>query len=870
MRCTTCNVDNPDGATACCSCGSPLDTGAPTAEELVLPAGTVLQGGGFVVEGLLGQGGFGITYKSRDTRLSRTVAIKEFFPQAQGCLRRGTTVHPSGGITIGEFQEERNKFLEEGQRLAQFQHPSIVRVFSLFEENNTAYMVMEFLKGKTLLKMVEETGPLEERLLVQLIEQVAGGLGVVHQANVIHRDIKPENIMLVQYNRAVLVDFGTAREFAAGKTRKMTTMLTPGYAPLEQYGQHARFGVFTDIYALGATTYHLLTGQVPIQATDRAAGVELAAPRRLNSSISRQVSDAVMWAMEMRVDKRAQSASDFVQAMRGARSASSNGSRTGSTATHEAAPNPYQTRIDQLMAELESTESPPRTKHDQRIDEITSDLARIIATLHIQVADCPCCLQSTLEHMEGKQSSQCPVCSGAQLLVKKLDLTLCPFCREGHITRIGLESKKMFCPVCRSRSLGEEKRKWFGLAFDLWWVCPGCSAEFDVVMGGRAKLVKVKEDPLGVGKEYLGQTLPIAAWKQLAPLSEAYWKCDRCLAEFFELGDSRLVLDWVENDPLGLRDKLLGKTYFRTFWTKIANGISTKSGNTHCPSCNATFDYDQVDSKLRLLDCDRGRFPRLIALLGQLHHLKTWSLFAAGKNSLLPGWLCSNCRAEFDRDGAGKMKLMGGPPKYSNSVGETRSLEDWHRWSRNLPSEQEEQELKKELNRLQAEKLQDLARLKKAEQEHRAGIEKQIQELVKQSFIGGFISLGHQTTSIGLKKDERVHWETPACKLKQRSSNGVPYWDSDGVGILVITDQRMIFRADTGAMWSKPFSKLLSANHEYIRESGICVLWIDGQQRPVAFAGVGTTGTVSIGDTTFQIQLTTHDLREVLQGRCGG
>jgi len=80
----------------------------------------------------------------------------------------------------------------------------------------------------------------------------------------------------------------------------------------------------------------------------------------------------------------------------------------------------------------------------------------------------------------------------------------------------------------------------------------------------------------------------------------------------------------------------------------------------------------------------------------------------------------------------------------------------------------------------------------------------------------------------------------------------------------------MIFRADTGAMWSKPFSKLLSANHEYIRESGICVLWIDGQQRAVAFAGVGTTGTVSIGDTTFQIQLTTHDLREVLQGRCGG
>src|SRR5271157_5980247 len=285
MFCSVCEVDNPEGTLVCRSCGSPLSAPEAAISEQVLATGTVLQGGAFVVEGVLGQGGFGITYKGLDARLSRTVALKEFFPQAQGCLRRGTTVHPSGGITVGEFQEERNKFLEEGQRLAQFQHTNIVKVFSLFEENNTAYMVMEFLKGKTLLKMVEESGPLEERLLVQLIEQIAGALAVVHQGNVIHRDIKPENIMVAADNRAVLVDFGTAREFAAGKTRKMTTMLTPGYAPLEQYGQHARFGVFTDIYALGATTYHLLTGQVPIQATDRAAGVDLAAPRRLNSSI---------------------------------------------------------------------------------------------------------------------------------------------------------------------------------------------------------------------------------------------------------------------------------------------------------------------------------------------------------------------------------------------------------------------------------------------------------------------------------------------------------------------------------------------------------------------------------------------------------
>jgi tetratricopeptide (TPR) repeat protein len=222
-------------------------------------------------------------------------------------------------MAIHEFNEGRTKFLEEGQRLAGFQHISIVKVFSLFEENNTAYMVMEFLKGKDLQKIVEERGPLPEKIVLDFIVQVANALDVVHRASVIHRDIKPANIMVAADNRAVLVDFGATRDFAAGKTRAMTRMWTDGYAPLEQYGDRAQFGVFTDIYALGATTYHLLTGAIPIQATDRAAGVELAAPQRKRGSINRRVSDAVMWAMEMQVDKRPQSVSEFIQALRGSR-----------------------------------------------------------------------------------------------------------------------------------------------------------------------------------------------------------------------------------------------------------------------------------------------------------------------------------------------------------------------------------------------------------------------------------------------------------------------------------------------------------------------------------------------------------------------
>ena len=317
MRCVVCNSENPNSAVSCSCCGSPLRP--ETALTPALPVGTRLQGGLYSIGKVLGQGGFGITYLGSDTGLKRAVAIKEFFPQVQGCSRYGTTVQPGGMITPMCYRQEKNKFLTEGQRLAQFQHPSIVRVFSLFEENNTAYMVMEFLRGKTLLDIVEEDGRLEERDAVAYIVRIAEALDVIHGLKLLHRDIKPENIIITEEGRAVLVDFGTAREFAAGRTRRMTTTLTPGYAPLEQYGQRARFGVFTDIYALGATLYHLLTGEMPIQATDRATGVELPALKAINPKVSRNVSDAVMWALEMRVEKRPQSVRDFLMTMRGTR-----------------------------------------------------------------------------------------------------------------------------------------------------------------------------------------------------------------------------------------------------------------------------------------------------------------------------------------------------------------------------------------------------------------------------------------------------------------------------------------------------------------------------------------------------------------------
>jgi serine/threonine protein kinase len=312
-QCIVCNAENPASAVVCATCGAALSGDPASGYSSALPTGTKLKGGLYSVGKVLGQGGFGITYLGGDSRARRPVALKEFFPY--GSLRRGLQVLPGGGLSTEEFAAARAKFSDEARILAQFHHPGIVRVYDAFEENGTAYMVMEYLRGRSLGALLEERGSLPEAEAVADIRRAGEALEVVHRANLLHRDIKPDNIMLTDDGRVVLIDFGTARTFAAGMTSRMTTMVTPGYAPLEQYGAQVHFGAFTDVYALAATLYHLLTGVMPAPATDRASGVELKSPRQLDPAISERVSNAVMQALEMRVDRRPQTVRAFLDAL---------------------------------------------------------------------------------------------------------------------------------------------------------------------------------------------------------------------------------------------------------------------------------------------------------------------------------------------------------------------------------------------------------------------------------------------------------------------------------------------------------------------------------------------------------------------------
>ncbi|HEX8832652.1 MAG TPA: serine/threonine-protein kinase [Abditibacteriaceae bacterium] len=282
-----------------------------------LPPATTLQNGNYRLDAVLGQGGFGITYRGEDVGLRRPVAIKEFFPA--GSSRSGQSVQPNS-MSATDYEGARETFLEEARTLARFQHPNIVDVYAVFVENNSAYMVMELLRGEDLQKIVERDGAFAPDEAVRLVEPVAAALETVHNAGLLHQDIKPDNIVLEPDGRSVLIDFGLSQQegpsgYSTMRFSGNTRAGTPGFAPLEQYGRQARVGKYTDVYALAATLYYLLTGEIPVEATDRAAGTALTDIRALNGEVSPSLGQAIMAGLELDVTARPQTVPEFLSTL---------------------------------------------------------------------------------------------------------------------------------------------------------------------------------------------------------------------------------------------------------------------------------------------------------------------------------------------------------------------------------------------------------------------------------------------------------------------------------------------------------------------------------------------------------------------------
>jgi len=233
----------------------------------VLPPGTSLQR--YEILSVLGQGGFGITYRARDTQLNRDVAIKEYLPSALAVRDGATLVLPRSTQMAGEFALGRQRFVDEGRTLATLQRaPSIVRVFDFIEANGTAYIVMELVPGITLEERLSRGRTLSPAEIDRILGPLLDGLAQVHAIDFLHRDIKPANILLDESGSPTLIDFGAARAAIAGQTLAATAVFTPGYAAAEQFTA-ARQGPWTDIYGLSATLYHAIAGAPPPSAFDR-------------------------------------------------------------------------------------------------------------------------------------------------------------------------------------------------------------------------------------------------------------------------------------------------------------------------------------------------------------------------------------------------------------------------------------------------------------------------------------------------------------------------------------------------------------------------------------------------------------------------
>ncbi len=310
--CPFCSQENQSTATMCITCGAPLILQSPTYH---LPAGSLLLQGKYRVEKIIGEGGFGITYGGVDLVNSRNVAIKENWPEKAS--RQGTTVVWPHTTTPKSRDEQLKKVATEAECLSKCIHPNIVRVYDSFQENNTAYVVMDFIAGKPLSTIIEEEGTLPKERVKRYLIQLAEALRVIHGANLLHRDIKPDNIIIDRQDRAILIDFGATKEFIAGQTRQMSVTLTRGYAPLEQYSYKSKRYAATDIYALCASMYEVLTGELPPEATERIHTDTLVSPRQLLPGLDPLIEQVILTGMRMKVEERFQTADQLIQALRG-------------------------------------------------------------------------------------------------------------------------------------------------------------------------------------------------------------------------------------------------------------------------------------------------------------------------------------------------------------------------------------------------------------------------------------------------------------------------------------------------------------------------------------------------------------------------
>ena len=314
-RCFNCMKEYEEQYEVCPHCG--YVDGSPPAEAYHLAPGEILNHK-YIVGTAIDSGGFGIIYRAWDAQMEQVVAIKEYFPNGVVSRVPGQNdVIVYSGKNREVFRKGVDRFLVEARNMAEFSQPDIVALYDYFEENNTAYIVMEYLDGVSFKEYLKERrGRIPSEEVVDITLHVLAALEEIHSHHIIHRDISPDNIFLCSNHRVKVIDFGAARFSSGEESSNFSTIVKPGYAPAEQYRTKSRQGPFTDLYALGACMYQAATGEKPQESLARAMHDDLRPPKELNPEVPEYLSDIIMKAMAMDEYERFQSSEEFMKALK--------------------------------------------------------------------------------------------------------------------------------------------------------------------------------------------------------------------------------------------------------------------------------------------------------------------------------------------------------------------------------------------------------------------------------------------------------------------------------------------------------------------------------------------------------------------------
>lgn len=314
VRCFGCMKEYNEEWGVCPYCGYIL--GTTSKESYHLPPGCVLQGR-YIVGKVLGFGGFGVTYIGYDAELERVVAIKEFLPSMFATRLSGDTqVSVFQGASTKQYEAGMHRFVEEAQTLAGFNGiPGIVDIYDSFCGNNTAYIIMQFLKGTDVKHILGEKTRIDYEQARKIILTICDTLAPVHEKGMVHRDISPDNIYITEAGEIKLLDFGAARYESSMNSKSLSVILKSGYAPEEQYRSKGEQGSWTDVYALAATFYKMITGRTPQDSMERIIQDELVEPSMLGVDIPVSSENALLNALQLRKEDRTQTVQEFKEAL---------------------------------------------------------------------------------------------------------------------------------------------------------------------------------------------------------------------------------------------------------------------------------------------------------------------------------------------------------------------------------------------------------------------------------------------------------------------------------------------------------------------------------------------------------------------------